>query len=99
VYATVLSIFAASQFPVFPSENIGDIVPLVAKQIYRLNIATMGIQAQAIKPSTVVIPVGAILERLREENGLTTCAWEGREVQLFSYDLQERAVRVGGAGQ
>jgi len=54
---------------------------------------------KAGKPSAVTIPVGAILERCREENGLTTCVWKGREVQLFSYDLQERAARVRGAGQ
>jgi len=61
--------------------------------------ATLGIEMKAGKPSAVTIPVGAILERCREENGLTTCVWKGREVQLFSYDLQERAARVRGAGQ
>ena len=72
---------------------------MVTKQKYRLNVATLGIEIKAGKPSVVVIPVGAILESISENGNLTTCAWQGGEVQLFSYDLQERSVLVRGAGQ
>jgi hypothetical protein len=67
-------------------------------ETYRLNISALAILSNGGKPSAVTIPIGAILERLSEDNGLTTCAWEGREVQLFSVDLQERGVLVRGAG-
>jgi hypothetical protein len=38
-------------------------------------------------------------QKISEAGDLTTCAWTGGEVQMFSFDLEERADWIGGAGK
>jgi hypothetical protein len=66
---------------------------------YRLRISTLGIQNDNGKAVSVVVPAGAILKKISEAGDLTTCAWTGGEVQMFSFDLEERADWIGGAGK
>ena len=67
---------------------------------YRLRISTLGIQnANDGKAVSVVVPAGAILKKISEAGDLTTCVWTGGEIQMFSFDLEERAEWIGGAGK
>ena len=61
---------------------------------YQLKVGTLAIDTTAGTTSPVVIPSGAVLERLGEEDGFARCAWEGRIVLLLKHDLQQRGVAV-----
>ena len=64
------------------------------KQAYRLNISTIGVHTENGKAVAVLIPAGAMLDRLAEENGFAICRWDGRDVQVLSFDLLERGALV-----
>ena len=64
-------------------------------QTYRLRRSTIAVQNGDGKPQAVVIPTGAILKRVGEDNGFVRCVWDRKEVQLLSFDFIERGELVG----
>jgi hypothetical protein len=66
---------------------------------FQLRTPTLAIQNTDGKAVSVIVPAGAILETIRETGSLTTCAWKGGEVQMFSFDLEERGMPMRSVGE
>ena len=71
--------------------------------VYRLGAPTTGIQGTGSETRAVLIPAGALVhvaaKAHSKEDAFVGCTWEGNEITILAFDLQERGERVGSAGQ
>ena len=73
---------------------------MLAGKRFRLNAAILAIDSSGVKAIAVTVPPGSIIEiihgRLPEDTRMVDVRWDGRSLEMFAEDIQDRSEEITG---